>query len=244
MTSRLRMYGELAPLYDAQYHWKDYRGEVRRLEEIVHRYGRSRGVSWLDVACGTGRHLELLRPRHDCVGVDASPQMLKVARRRLPGVPLVRGDMRTFRLGRQFDVVSCLFSAIGQLTTEAAVRRALANFARHLKPGGVMIVEPWIDPARAKAGHIHLTTYEDTKTTLVRLAFSAVRGQCTVIRYCYLVGRTGKGIQYLEETDRGVMVPPARLQEIVRAEGLTPRFLSRGFTSDRGLLLGFKPARS
>jgi len=243
MTPARRMYRDLAPFYDLQYSRKDYPGEVRQLEKLVRRFGRSGGGDWLDVACGTGRHLEILRRHHLCTGVDASPQMLRVARRRLPGVRLVRGDMRTFRLERQFDVVSCLFSAVANLHSEQALTRAFANFARHLRPGGVAIVEPWILPSRAKPGHLHLLIRQDPGVTFVRLAQSRVQGRRTVIQYRYLIGEPGRGIRYLAETDRSLMVDAERLQDLMRRSGLRPRFLARGFTSDRGLLLGVKPRR-
>jgi SAM-dependent methyltransferase len=241
MTRGLHLYRDLAEYYDIQYAWKDYRAEVRQLEQIVRRFGRSDGRSWLDVACGTGKHLEHLSRRHECVGVDASAPMLRVARRRLPGIRLVRADMRTFSLGRQFDVVSCLFSAVGHLDSERDLERAFARFAEHLKPGGVAIVEPWILPSRAKPGHIHLRTYQDPGLTLVRLAYSVVRGRRTIIRYFHLVGVPGRGIRFLEEVDRGLMVDPDGLQRLMRRAGLVPHFLARGFTRDRGLLIGVKP---
>jgi len=195
MTQGLHLFRDLAKYYDIQYSWKDYRAETKRLEAIARRYGRSGGRDWLDVACGTGRHLEYLRQRYDCMGVDASSEMLRVARRRLPGVRLVRGDMRTFSLGRRFDVVSCLFSAVGLLTNERDLKRSFARFADHLKPGGVVIVEPWILPSRAKAGHVHLRTSETPEATLVRLAYSEVRGRWTVIRYYHLIGIPGRGVR-------------------------------------------------
>ena len=244
MTQGLHMFADLAKYYDGQYSGKKYRDEVLELEAIARRYGRSGGMSWLDVACGTGRHLEFLRRRHDCAGVDANPQMLRVARRRLPGVTLVRGDMRSFRLGRTFDVVTCLFSAIGLLTREEDIRRTFVTISRHLKPGGVAIVEPWILPSKARPGHIHLRTFQDATVTFVRLAYSKVQGRMTIIRYFYLIGEPGKGIRFLEETDRGRMVDAPRLMSLMKSSGLAPRFLARGFTSDRGLLIGRKTDRA
>lgn len=235
------MYRDLARYYDVQYSGKDYRKEVRSLEAIVRRYGRSGKDSWLDVACGTGKHLELLRRHYRCVGVDANRAMLRVARRRLRGVRLVHGDMGTFRLGEEFDVVSCLFSSIGHLTSERDLRRAFANFARHLKPGGIAIVEPWILPSRTRPGRLDLRTFRDRTVRLVRMAHSDVRGRSTVIQYHYLIGAPGRGIRHIEESDRGLMVDSARLQELMKSAGLRPRFLPGGFVRDRGLLLGVKP---
>ena len=243
MTQRLHLYRELARYYDALNPRKDYGKEVLILERIARRYGRSGGSSWLDVACGTGKHLEQLRRRHECAGVDSSREMLRIARRRLPGVRLRRADMRTFRLGRQFDAVSCLFSAIGHLTTERDLLRTFARLRDHLKPGGVAIVEPWIHPSQAKPGSVHLRTYEDASATVVRLAYSKVQGPLTVIRYSYLIGIPGHGVRHLEETDRGLMVTPARLKELMRTVGLSARFLFRGSPSGRGLLVGVRPRR-
>ena len=70
------------------YSWKDYPAEVARLEELVEGRKRSSGNRLLDVACGTGRHLELLRERYLVEGLDLDPAMLAIARERLPGVSL------------------------------------------------------------------------------------------------------------------------------------------------------------
>lgn len=235
------MYRELAKYYDALYSQKDYAAEVRRLEAIARRFGRSGGTSWLDVACGTGRHLELLRRRHACVGVDGSPEMLRIARRRLPGIRLVRADMRTFHLRQKFDVLSCLFSAVGHLPTERDLLRAFENFERHLEPGGVAIVEPWIAPSKFRPGGVRMRIYEDPAVTLVRGAYATRRGNQSIIRYSYLIGEPGRGIRYLEEVDRGWLTSPDRLKVLLKRAGLTPRYFADGFLRDRGLLVGVKP---
>jgi ubiquinone/menaquinone biosynthesis C-methylase UbiE len=236
----LTQFHELAKYYDAINDWKDYRGESQRLETLARRFGRPGRTTWLDVACGTGRHLEYLRRRHSTVGVDGSREMLRCARRRLPGVPLVLGDMRAFRLNRRFDVVSCLFSAIGHLRTKEDVRKAFANFARHLNPGGVAIVEPWIQPSAFRPGRIYLRTYESPAVTVVRCASSSRRGNRSVIHYHFLVGERGRQIQHYEETDVGLMLSREELLALMRSAGLTPRFLARGFMPGRGLLIGVK----
>jgi ubiquinone/menaquinone biosynthesis C-methylase UbiE len=240
MDSGPSMYRGLAKYYDAIYDWKDYRSESRRLETIARRYVGTGRTTWLDVACGTGRHLEFLRRRHPATGVDQSSEMLRLARRRLPGIRLVEGDMRTLRLNRRFDVVTCLFSAIGHLKTEEDVRRTFANFARHLNDRGVVIVEPWIEPSAYRPGGIHLRTYESPTVTVVRGAFSTRRGDHSVIAYHYLIAEPGRGIRHLEETDVGLMLSRSRLVSLMRSAGLRSRFLARGLGSGRGLLVGSK----
>ena len=175
------------------------------------------------------------------MGVDASPEMLRIARRRLQGVRLVRGDMRTFRLNRRFDVVSCLFSAIGHLRTKAEVLATFANFGRHLNPGGVAIVEPWILSSAFRAGSVHLRTYQDPSITIARVASSSRRGSRSQIHFHFLIGEVGHDVQYFEETDVGVLLSREELVQLMERAGLHPRFLARGFLPGRGLLLGVKP---
>jgi ubiquinone/menaquinone biosynthesis C-methylase UbiE len=239
--SEMPQFHELAEYYDAINDWKNYQTESLRLESIARRWGRPGKTSWLDVACGTGRHLEYLRQRHPVVGVDASREMLRIAGRRLPGVPLYRGDMRTFELHRQFDVVSCLFGAIGHIRTKADVRRTFENFARHLKPGGIAIVESWIESSAFRPGMIHLRTYESTASTIARVAHSSRRGNRSLVHYHFLIGTPGRDVRYFEHRDEGLLLSREELLQLMRSAGLTSRFLARGFTPSRGLLIGVKP---
>lgn len=147
------MYDKSAGWYDAFYRDKDYEGEARRIAELV-RQRHPAAMTLLDVACGTGRHLEYLAPTFRCTGVDLEARMLSVARPRVPEVSLVVGDMTTLDLGGQFDAVLCLFSSIGYVRTLDGLQRALAAMARQLAPGGVLVVEPWIRPETWRGGAV------------------------------------------------------------------------------------------
>lgn len=126
---------------DAIYSFKDYAAEAERVHGTVQ--ARRPGARTLsDVACGTGKHIAALRHRYRVEGLDLDPEMLAMARERLPGVPLHAADMRAFDLGRHFDAVVCLFASIGYVRSEDALRAATAAMARHLDPGGVLLVEP------------------------------------------------------------------------------------------------------
>lgn len=236
------MFHRLAPYYDDLVGAKDYGAESRTLESLVRRLGRSRGRTWLDVACGTGRHLSFIRRHYAVTGVDASREMLRIARRRLPRTRMVLADMRDFRLDESFDVVSCLFSAIGHLKTERDLEVTFANFARHLKPGGVAVIEPWIDPEDFRQGYVHLLTQQGPSATVVRMASSSRRGRRSAIHYHYLIGRPGHGIEHFEEVDLGLLVSRHRLLELMERAGLAARFLKDGLPSGRGLLVGIKDA--
>lgn len=237
---RLPQFRELAKFYDAINSWKDYRRECERLETLARRFGRPGRTTWLDVACGTGRHLDFLRRTHAVVGLDASPAMLRVARRRLPGEHLVLADMRRFRLDRRFDVVSCLFSAIGHLESVDDIRTTFTNFARHLNPGGIALVEPWLEPGEFRPGMIHLRTHESPGLTLVRLASSSRRGNRSTVRYHFLVAEPGRTVRHYEETDVKLLLARRQLLALMGSAGLRPRYVAHGLSPGRGLLVGTK----
>ncbi|MCI4352171.1 MAG: class I SAM-dependent methyltransferase [Thermoplasmata archaeon] len=236
------MYSDLAEYYDAVYSGKkDYRKESDRIVGLARRNGRSGGREWLDVACGTGQHIRYLSPRFRCTGVDASPQMLRIARRRNPGVRFVRGDMRSFRLRRQFDVVSCLFSAIGHVNTLSALRRTIECFVRHLKPGGVVLIEPWLTRKTFFAGRVHLLTVDTPDLKIARATYSMVHGSQSILRMHYLIAERGRGVRHTAIREVSGLFDHSTTLRLLRNAGLQARFLRRGFLPDRGLFVGVRP---
>src|ERR1700683_2747227 len=105
-------------VYDAIYtHMKNYPQEAAQLVELIRNYGQTSSRSVLVVAAGTGlyEHTLLELGYTDITGLDQSPHMLALARRRNPGITYHEADMRDFDLRRQYAVVTNLFSAIGHI---------------------------------------------------------------------------------------------------------------------------------
>ncbi|MPY59144.1 class I SAM-dependent methyltransferase [Streptomyces spongiae] len=92
----------------------------------------------LDAACGTGRHTAYLRELgHDVIGVDASPEMLAQARKRLPDVEFHEADLHQLPLpDNAVDTVVCTLA----LTHVPELAPVLAEFARVLRPGGHLVL--------------------------------------------------------------------------------------------------------
>jgi SAM-dependent methyltransferase len=95
----------------------------------------------LELGSGGGNNASYLKARFDMVLVDRAQGMLQVSRALNPECEHVEGDMRTVRLGRQFD---CVFvhDAIAYMTTEADVRRAIETAYVHCGPGGAALFAP------------------------------------------------------------------------------------------------------
>jgi ubiquinone/menaquinone biosynthesis C-methylase UbiE len=138
------LYGMLAQYYNYIYSWKNYENDALLLRALIQKHKQSSGNRLLDVACGTGKHIQYLKNDFECVGVDISEQMLAVARQNLPDVRFIEANMVDFCLNESFDVITYLFSAIGYLRTRREIDKAIHNFAKHMTAGGVLIIEPWI----------------------------------------------------------------------------------------------------
>jgi SAM-dependent methyltransferase len=95
----------------------------------------------LELGSGGGNNASHLKTRFSMVLVDPSRGMLDVSRALNPECEHVEGDMRTVRLGRQFD---CVFAhdAIVYMTTEADLFRAIETAYVHCSPGGAALFAP------------------------------------------------------------------------------------------------------
>ena len=141
------MFSQTVQYYDSIYQsMKDYGAETETLTAFVHQYCRSPGNRLLDVACGTGLHLTYLKQHFQVEGLDLDEQLLAIARQRNPEVPLHHADMTDFDLGGTFDIVTCLFSAIGYVKSLENLSRSVQCMAQHLTARGVLLIEPWFTP--------------------------------------------------------------------------------------------------
>ncbi|MEV7520044.1 methyltransferase domain-containing protein [Streptomyces sp. NPDC091371] len=140
--------------------------------------GHGAGPRVLDVGCGTGRDAAWLHHRADreVTGIDTSEAMLAHARRHHPGPAYHHADMRDFDLGRTFDAVVCLDSALLYCHTNEDLTAFLARCRAHLAPGGLLIAEmrngafflgntELLDGARTATFTRHGVTYT-SRTTL------------------------------------------------------------------------------
>ncbi|MCQ6556735.1 class I SAM-dependent methyltransferase [Streptomyces sp. C10-9-1] len=197
------MFGhDLAEVYELVYRsrGKDWAAEAVETARLIR--GRLPAAdSLLDVACGTGAHLQTFGGLFARVeGLELSEAMLERATGRLPGVPLHQGDMRAFDLGRGFDAVVCLFTAIGYLRTLPDMRAAVAAMARHLRPGGVLVVEPWWFPEQFLDGYVAGDLASDEHRTVARISHSTREGRTTRMEVRFVIGEAG-GIREFTEVD-------------------------------------------
>src|SRR4051812_30567734 len=98
------------------------------------------GFALLDVACGRGAVLAAARSAARRVGVDVSAEMIARTGAELTGVELRVMDAECLDFDDQeFDLVTCAF-AVFFLTRPD---RAMAEFRRVLRPGGLVALSSW-----------------------------------------------------------------------------------------------------
>lgn len=234
------MFDRSQRLYDLVYSFKDYAAEARRLVELIEER-RPAARSLLDVACGTGKHLAELRERFpDAEGLDLDEGLLAVARERLPELALHHGDMISFDLGRRFDAVTCLFSAIGYAVTQDRLRAAIAAMAGHLEPGGVLLVEPWLEPGVWKPGHLHLLTVDEPDVKIARGTIAGLEDTVSIMDFHYLVV-TNDGAEHFSEHHEAGLFTRAQMTEAFEAAGLEVELDEEGLIG-RGLYVATRPA--
>ena len=212
------MFSRSTRLYDAIYaSIRDYPREAAELDRLIQER-RPGARTLLDVACGTGAHLEHLTG-YDAEGLDLDPEMLAVARKRLPKVAFHEGDMVDFDLGKRFDAIVCMFSSIGYVRSEERLRSAIAAMAHHLEPGGVLVVEPWLSPEVWVDRHVGAVFVDEPELKIARMNVGQREGDVSIFEFEYLVG-TPNGLERFNERHELGLFTVEQYLKAFRAAGL------------------------
>ena len=192
------MFSHTQSLYDAIYSWKDYSRDARTLHEWIASCGISDGARFLDVACGTGAHIPHLRFAYQIEGLDLDEGMLGIARESNPGIPFHQGDMTNFDLGKRFDIVACLFSSIAYVRTPELLSKTIATPARHLKPAGVLFIEPFIAPYKWNGYAPNAQYVDHPGLKICRMTHSVRTGNEVAMTFHYIVS-DAEGVRHMTE---------------------------------------------
>jgi SAM-dependent methyltransferase len=94
----------------------------------------------VDVGCGTGRHsLALAEAGFDVTGIDASAEMVDVARERAPELRFEVADLSVWRPQSPFDGALCR-GVLNDITDDEGRQAALNSVYSMLRPGGLLVL--------------------------------------------------------------------------------------------------------
>jgi SAM-dependent methyltransferase len=137
------LFDRIARLYD--YEQKEF---IKDIPFYVDYARKCRGEV-LELACGTGRVLiPIAREGIKVTGLDASEEMLKIARGKVAedestrgNVNLVQGDMRKFDLGKKYALIYIAFRSFQCLLTKADQMACLHCIHDHVTTDGRCVID-------------------------------------------------------------------------------------------------------
>ena len=228
------MYEKTARYYDAIYSFKDYEGEVAQLHALIQQR-LPHATTLLDVACGSGKHLELFKNLYTCEGLDYEPDFVRIAEERNPGMRIHQADFRDFELGKRFDVVTCLFSAIGYAGTVEGLNNAIQSMANHLNPRGLLLIEPWLFPEDFKDKHVAGLYVDQPDLKIARINNSRVEGRVSIFDMHHVVGTPDEVVTFVERHALTLFTREEYVEALTKA-GLRVEFDEKG-PMGRGLYI-------
>ena len=229
------MFNESAELYDLIYSsFKNYEAETNSIAALL-RSANPACRTVLDVACGTGEHARLLGERHgfEVDGIDLEPAFVRIAAGKNPAGRFTVADMTDFQLGRRYDAVICLFSAIGYVRTLPRLSATLRCFREHVAPTGVIVVEPWFAPGVLEDGHRSTVVSDADGVKVERRSRTELDGRLTRLHFEYDITDHGRHHQTVEVHELGLFTE-AETRAAFEEQGLSVEFDPKGLIG-RGL---------
>lgn len=199
-----RLYKDLSWTWPIVSPPEEYREEARQFWDFLRKTASGRVRNVLHLGCGAGHVDSQLKRYVDITGVDLSPSMLRLARRRNPEVTYRRGDMRSVRLGCAFDG-ALISDAVAYMQTSRDLTRAFATAYRHLRPGGAFVTYAEHLRGRLPQNYtrpIHGREGRDEVVFVENLYDPDPHGATLEATFIYLIRRSGR---LTVETDRHVL---------------------------------------
>ncbi len=217
-------YEAAAEFYDLFYAFED---DIDFYTSLAKR----QGGPVLDAMCGTGRvTLPIARAGVEVAGLDANERMLSILNQKLERespevrrrVRTIQGDIRTSDLGGPYAMILTAWSSLGEVTSPRGQAKAIRNFAKHLRPGGLLALHQ-DDPADVAPTEERLartcTKKDGTRVDMHQKCVRRGRDRYDLMYRYELYGPTGTRRTML--TKVGLLYPTKdRLQRMLESAGL------------------------
>jgi SAM-dependent methyltransferase len=132
-----------SPYYHILYGDRDQQEAEFFLRNLVQQFSPAPQATFLDLACGAGRHSIFLNNLgFQVTGIDLSKHSISIAKQyENPSLHFEVGDLRTFHLPTTFDFVLNLFTSFGYFDCMDTNKEVLHQVKQSLKPNGVFIID-------------------------------------------------------------------------------------------------------
>jgi len=149
-----RLYRDLADWWPILSAPEDYAEEAEFYRSVIMSHATTPPRTLLELGCGGGNNASNLKQHFKITLVDLAPGMVEVSRRLNPECEHHVGDMRDFRLGRQFDAVF-IHDAIAYMTSEEDLGKAIGTAFEHCRSKGIALFAPdfTLETFRVRTSH-------------------------------------------------------------------------------------------
>jgi ubiquinone/menaquinone biosynthesis C-methylase UbiE len=131
------LYTDLSRFYDLMCANINYQEQSRHAGRL-HRLMGAGGNDYLDLACGTGPHVEeFIAMGYTATGLDLNAPMLNMAARRCPSATFSLQDMSEFNFDQRFDLITCFLYSMHYCYPTEKFQAAATRVYTALNPGGV-----------------------------------------------------------------------------------------------------------
>jgi SAM-dependent methyltransferase len=135
------MYSEIADWWPLLSRPEEYEEEAGFFTRTIIEASDEPPRTILELGSGGGNNASYMKAEAEMTLVDLAPNMLEVSKRLNPECEHIVGDMRTVRLGREFDAVF-IHDAIDYMTSAADLAAAVQTAFAHTRAGGVAMFCP------------------------------------------------------------------------------------------------------
>lgn len=135
------MFGKIARYYDLIMSPFDYRELVDCLDDLIISSGGKR-TDILDLGCGTSEELLYFSQLgYKVSGIDLSPEMIEISKKKVPIGQFVTGNMKKFKTGKKFDNAISVFDTVNYLTKPKELSNFFACVNRSLNDNGLFLFD-------------------------------------------------------------------------------------------------------
>lgn len=231
------MFDKSAELYDLIYaQFKDYEVETEHIHQLIVEHN-PKAKTILDIGCGTGEHASRLAHQYGYLvdGIDIEPAFVDLAKKKHPLGTFTVANMADFHLSKNYDVLLCLFSSIGYIDSLANLQNTMNCFMDHVKPDGLLIIEPWFEPGVMSGGKSFMHTAETEALNVCRMSYTELAGIKSILHFEYLIGSEA-GLSSFNERHELTLFTREQVTSCLKTAGFEVKYTSSGL-SGRGIYL-------
>lgn len=224
------LYGDLSGFYDVMCAEINYAEQCEAALRVHKLFGNG-GLNYLDLACGTGPHIEhFLRYGYRATGLDLNPAMLSQAKARCPSAKYSQQNMSDYAFAEPFDFITCFLYSIHYCAPTSQLTAAFKATFAALNSGGVFCFDTVDKQTLANdEGIKHSGIFEGAPVSFQSGWYYSGEGETMDLKL-KIVRSKGATTEVWEDTHTMCAITTSELQNALMTVGFEVTLLERDFS--------------